>query len=42
MPSSELISAAEDLRTKVRAYRAAHFAASDHLRAFHWTIFQDV
>src|SRR5262245_17084400 len=38
MPLSELIAAAEDLRTKVRAYRGAHFAASDHLRVFHYVL----
>jgi hypothetical protein len=38
MPVSELISTAEELRTKVRAYRAAHFAASDHLRVFHYVL----
>jgi len=38
MPLSELISATEELRTKVRAYRAAHFAASDHLRVFHYVL----
>jgi SMODS and SLOG-associating 2TM effector domain family 4 len=38
MPVTELISAAEDLRTKVRAYRGAHFAASDHLRVFHYVL----
>ena len=38
MPPGELISAAEHLRTKVRAYRVAHFAAGDHLRAFHYLL----
>ncbi len=38
MPPGELISAAEHLRTKVRAYRVAHLAAGDHLRAFHYLL----
>ena len=38
MPLSELISTAQELRTKVRAYRGAHFAAGDHLRAFHYVL----
>jgi hypothetical protein len=38
MSHSALIAAAEELKNKVRSYRAAHFAASDHLRLLHYAI----
>jgi hypothetical protein len=33
-----LVEAARDLREKVSAYRNAHFAAGDHLRALHYVV----
>jgi len=36
--SEQLVATAEDLRKKIRLYRAAHFAASDHLRTIHYIL----
>lgn len=38
MTMTELLATAADLRTKIRTYRAAHFAASDHLRTMHYIL----
>jgi hypothetical protein len=38
MSHRALIDAAEELAHKVQSYRAAHFAASDHLRLLHYVL----
>lgn len=38
MTKTDLLATAADLRAKIRAYRAAHFAASDHLRTMHYVL----
>lgn len=38
MSQRALIDTAEELEHKVESYRAAHFAASDHLRLLHYVI----
>lgn len=36
MTMTELLATAADLRTRIRAYGAALFAAGDHLRTMHY------
>ena len=38
MTDSELLVAGHDLKEDLRVYRAAHFAASDHLRTSHYVL----
>jgi hypothetical protein len=38
MTNAELLRTARELERKIRGYRAAHFAASDHLRIGHYAL----